>query len=217
MEWSKITYNTKDFWKQVDLLANDLSNDLRKVRKPKPMMRNATEKQREKHNKAAVRYEAGKKQRDIFRAEKNKEAAKRRIQARSNNVSRSTKKKNVITQNNKTPHVFSHIEWPFMDWYDLPISLKDQRIWPHDSDSFYYNGDGTTSIWDMAPVMFENFKGGFDHDAYDGTKDFIEAIFSGYILFDPGNTGEKFFVYKSEWDAAKSLASDYIKSREYFT
>ena len=108
------------------------------------------------------------------------------------------------------PPEWKYFTDPFLgrvDWNRLPEPV---RRWSHASGLFLYRN----SIWD-GPQFEDVRHDANDHTVYEFMQIAIPAHFGNRILFDPGQTGDIFFVYKSEWDAAITLSDDYTVSRRY--
>lgn len=111
--------------------------------------------------------------------------------------------------------MFSDVKLKPANWSDFPAEFRNSNIWPHDGDSFIYNN---VDKFFPEPVDIEalsrSANGGYDHEPRDFWEDIFPAV-AGDILYDPGESGEDFFVYESEWNNVDRLADDYITSRRY--
>ena len=110
---------------------------------------------------------------------------------------------------------FTQVKFPDMTWYELPAILRDGGGRERFDDLIYH----TELFWDgesRHDRVGRLIERAWDEDEVvrdESIRLICEA--SGDILFDPGNTGDFFLVYRSEWEAAKELASDYTTSRRY--
>ena len=107
---------------------------------------------------------------------------------------------------------FTEVKFPDITWSELPEAI---RVSDRDTyEQMLYNTavytDGEKRADRVTPII--GWKG--DEGVRD---DAIKLICDGLgdVLFDPGNTGDFFLVYKSEWEMAKELSSDYTTSRRY--
>lgn len=110
---------------------------------------------------------------------------------------------------------FTQVKFPDMTWYELPGILRQGSGRERFDDLIYH----TEVYWDgdnRHDRVSRLIEGAWKDDAVvldEAIRLICEA--SGDVLFDPGNTGDFFLVYRSEWAAAKELASDYTTSRKY--
>lgn len=111
--------------------------------------------------------------------------------------------------------VFSDVKFKPVNWSDFPAEFRNSNIWPHDGDSFLYNNND--KFWpEPADIeaLSRSANGGYDHEPRDFWEDIFPAV-AGDILYDPGESGEDFFVYENEWNNVERLADDYVTSRKY--
>lgn len=112
---------------------------------------------------------------------------------------------------------FAEVKMPHPSWDQYPSDFRNPAVWRHDEGSFLYVNqeffwdDGDDSDLDG---LLEDGDNGYDHSLRDFWEDIFPAV-AGDILYDPGNSGEDFFVYEDEWNNVERLADDYITSRKY--
>lgn len=112
---------------------------------------------------------------------------------------------------------FSEVKMPHPSWDQYPSDFRNPAVWRHDEGSFLYVNqeffwdDGDDSDLDG---LLEDGDNGYDHSLRDFWEDIFPAV-AGDILYDPGNSGEDFFVYENEWNNVERLADDYVTSRRY--
>ena len=106
---------------------------------------------------------------------------------------------------------FSDVRYPKKNWRDVPSKIRNGSRAP---GSFLY--ENAMWVFDLSGYVWENID---FYEAEGITRiDFIRNLYSreSELLFDPGNTGDLFFVLRSEWEEAERLSDDYTESRIYY-
>lgn len=222
LDWQDVNYNTKEFWRRVRDMGQDLKLAKRKtVSVPNPK-RNASREERAYRNYRFALEEAQKiaknEAKRIAREERNLktvERAKKRREERQKRREESQRMKQEMRRQQQQQQAqnwkrFQDVDFPYTDYDMIPEFIKQ---WSHLSGSFLYQNQ----LWDQYPIDFEGLVDGYDHTA----REFLSYIFGPAgvlhkdIYYDPDNTGDEFFVYASEWNSKQSLSDDYTQSRRY--
>lgn len=114
---------------------------------------------------------------------------------------------------------FREPDLPSIPWSDLPYKFKNS---PHDDGFMYYHGNSFFWMGDSGlPLdfneLYEDVKNSTRGDGsgdYEFFRDYMNDLDSN-ILFDPGDTGKMFFVYRDEWESVIELDDDYTENRLY--
>lgn len=224
-EWQDVNYNTKEFWRRVREMGQDLTLAKRKTIKVPEPKRNARREERAYRNYRFALEEAQKIAKNevkrLKRVERNlktAERSERRREERKKKREESQRMKEEMRRQQQQQQqrqaqnwkVFSDIDFPYTDYDMIPEFIKQ---WSHLSGSFLYQNQ----LWDQYPIDFEGLVDGYDHTA----REFLSYIFGPAgvlhedIYYDPDNTGDEFFVYASEWNSKQQLSDDYTQSRRY--
>lgn len=101
---------------------------------------------------------------------------------------------------------------PKITWDEVPVIIRvsDRERF----EQMLYE----TGLYENGTEREDRIQWVIDWDGDEGIRDdAIKQFFDGKgdIFFDPGNTGDFFLVYKSEWEKVRELSDDYTTSRRY--
>lgn len=127
------------------------------------------------------------------------------------------KDKKELTYEELYPNVFAPVSLPVIRWWDIPASIRNDRVERKRGGFLYEN---SRLLWETPERISLSRVAAEAVDGKRMTKmSFLRGVLpvvtKNTIFVDPMNEGKLFFVYASEWDKVEELPKDYAETRRY--
>lgn len=122
------------------------------------------------------------------------------------------------TESTNRAAVFSPVVFPSnIRWWDIPSTLRNSKSERRPGGSLYENQEYFWANPESVQLtrFFYNGINGKQFSVNMAMRIILQANGVTDILIDPEDTGERFAVYREEWDNAESLDAKYTTNRRY--